>query len=728
MRSFLLFIASLCFSCVAMGQSTSWLASNEPVTVERGAKATLKIAAKTTAIEAANLFVVAKAIGATAHIDLTPVVSLKDDTLELDLALISVPAGKYELEFSHIDAGGKIQELDKAVLTVTAPGAAPDDKGGAAPASIEPNAEKSEFKPKLDIGIRGQLYERRNADAGPSQRARYKDMTLEGGFETLNSAEDWEVKTSFSFSGNSNINEAVQYGNKGTDAYKIDMTNYLVEGGLGTTRFALGNINVSTHPLLVQGISNRGVSVSGKLPLGVDVNASLQNGGGIQAGIDNLFGISQPMNMFRQIGFGLDLEPEKPGKARFDFTRLSATQRVGQLAGGGDAIEKSEGHGLRFSGRNDDGRGRVEVSVATSTQTPAGAPPAAINQGYAWTGEVGYDILKDYAWRPELPISFNTAFRVEHSSPVYRSLGSSYGSNFRQQAGIFNLKVGPSQVQGQIVRRYDNVGADQAYLRNKLSSWSLNASFPLDQLVKAWQGKPEAPASVSANETEEKKAELAKAAEEAKKPNPYWPALTYQRKSVLGFGDSAFIPTGYGFDDLPMVHVYEQSFGLRWAFERVQLGIKRAHVEQDNRQVGHESEDVTDNKWGYSVDYKASETLTLGASHDLANNLRYQTGVVADQFQTKVSATYNMTPDTTLLAEVNRSLSRDTSTALNMQRGYQVQWTTKFKTPAFGKVGSLPGQFYFRYLGTDGFTGSSTAASTMPVTYAVQFGVTFSIF
>jgi hypothetical protein len=706
-------------------QTTGWLGSAEPVSVERGAKANWKVAARTTAIEAANLFVIAKAVGASAHIDLTPVISLKDDSLELDLALINVPAGKYEIEISHIGLGGAIQELDRTILVVTAPSAGVDGKA-AADAKIEPTTSKFEFKPKLDIGMRGQLFERRNADAGLSTRSSYKDLTLEGGFETLNSAEDWEVKSSFSFSGNSNVNEAVQYGNKGQDASRIDLTNYLVEGGFGSTRFGVGNINVSTHPLLVQGISNRGASLAGKLPMGFDLNASIQNGGGVQAGIDNIFGISQPSNMFKQVGVGIDLDQERPGKARFDFTRLSASQRVGTLASGGDAIEKSEGHGLRFSGRDNDGRGRLELSVASSVQTPAGSP--TVNQGYAWTAEVGYDLLKDWAWRPELPVSFNTALRIEHSSPVYRSLGSSFGSNFRQQVGLFNLKVGPSQLQGQIVRRYDNVGADHAYLRNKLDSWSLNGSIPLDQFVKAWQGKQEPPASVSANETDEEKAARTKLAEEANKPNPFWPALTYQRKSVLGYGDLAFIPTGYTSDDLPMVHVLEQAIGLRWAFERAQIGIKRARVEQDNRQVGHETEDVTDNKWGYSLDYKASETLTLGASQDLSNNMRYVSGIVADQFQTKVSATYNMTPDTTILAEVNRTLARDTTTALNNLRGYQVQWTTKFKTPAFGMMTETPGQFYFRYVGSNGFTASSTSAAVTPITYAVQFGVTFSIF
>ncbi|MEY4295997.1 MAG: hypothetical protein RLY82_1685, partial [Pseudomonadota bacterium] len=350
------------------------------------------------------------------------------------------------------------------------------------------------------------------------------------------------------------------------------------------------------------------------------------------------------------------------------------------------------------------------------------------NQGFAWTAEAGYDIVKDWAWRPELPVSLKGVARIEHSSPVFRSLGSGYGSNFRQNIGTIDLKVGPSTLQTKIIRRYDNVGADHAYLRNMLDTWDVNANVPLDQFVKAWEGKKEAPASVSANETEEAKAARIKETELANKPNSNWPALTYQRKVVRGFGDAAFIPTGYTANDLPVVHVLEQALGLRWVYESVQFGLKRARIAQDNKQAGHETEDVTDNKWGYSLDYKASDALSFSASHDLSNNQRYFTNVVADQFQSKVAVTYNLSADTTVLAEVNRTMGRDTTSAFNTLRGYQVQWTTKFKTPKFGSMPETPGQFYFRYIASNGFSASATTAANMPVSYALQFGVTLSIF
>lgn len=721
-------VLSLGLCAPSFAQTTSWLASTEPTTVERGGRAALKIGASRSGINTSNLFVVAKAAGSTVNIDLTPVITLKDDTLELDLGAANVPVGKYDIEISNITGGGSIQELARTVLEVTSATGAVAKEGeeaGKEGAGKEP-VKKFEFKPKLDIGMRGQILDRRNADAGISPRSSYKDYTLEGGIETLSTDEDWELKTSFSFSGNSNVNETVLFSDKGQQASRIDMTNYLIEGGTSNTKFALGNISVSTHPLLVQGVSNRGATLSGKLPMGFDLNASVQNGGGVQAGFDNVLGFGQPNNLFKQVGIGFDLDPEKPGKARFDFTRLSAAQRVGVLAGGGDAIERSEGHGVRFAGKDNDGRAKVELTLATSIQTPAGSPTN--NQGFAWTAEAGYDIVKDWALRPELPLSLTAAARIEHSSPVFRSLGSGYGSNFRQNIGTVNLKVGPSTLQTKIIRRYDNVGADHAYLRNMLDTWDVNASVPLDQFVKAWEGKKEAPASVNANETEEEKAARVKLTELANKPDPDWPSLTYQRKIVRGFGDAAFIPTGYSATDLPAVHVREQALGLKWVYERIQFGLKRARIAQDNQQVGHETEDVTDNKWGYSIDYKASEALSISASHDLSNNQRYFTNVVADQFQSKVSATYNLTADTTILGEVNRTMARDTTTAFNTLRGYQMQWTTKFKTPTFGSIPETPGQFYVRYIASNGFTGSTTTVSVMPINYALQFGVTFSIF
>jgi hypothetical protein len=711
----------------ALGQSTGWLANDAIVTAERTAKATWKIAAAFT--DAANLFVVAKPVGGSARLDLTPIMAIKDGTLELDLALIGVPVGKYDLEISTLSAGGQIQVLANTKLDVTpVQGGAPDDSGKPNEATMT-TAVTSSIKLKLDLGLRSQIYERRNTDAGVSTRPTFGDLTMEGGFETLHTGEDWEVKSAFSFTGNSNRNEAVQFSNKGPDASKIDLTNYLIEGGRRDIRFAAGNINVSTHPLLVQGISNRGVSVNGRLPYGIDVNASIQNGGGVQAGLDNPLGISQANNMFRQLGLGFDLDPDRPGKARFDVTGLMAHQKVGILTTGGDAIERSDGYGVRLAGRNNDGRGRLEMTFASSAQTPAGG--TVVNKGMAWTSEIGYDVVKDWALRPEIPVSLNTGVRVEHSSPVYRSLGSSYGSNYHQTAALANLKLGPSAVQAQITRRFDNVDKDAAYIRNKVDSWALNANFPLDQFVKAWIGKPEpppAPAAVNASDAKPDAAKPETPKVEEPKPNPYWPALTYARKSVLGYGDPAFIPSGYTIADLPRVQVTEQSWGLKWTFERVAWGIKRISVLQDNQQPGFTGEDVKDVKWGYSMDLKVTEALNVGASYDLGNNLRYVSGVVADQLQTKLAATYNITPESAVLGELNRQVSRDTAGALTTQRGMQWQLTHKFKTPALGSFTALPAQLYLRWLAADGYTAQTSGISLKPITSAVQFGMTVAIF
>ncbi|MEY4295251.1 MAG: hypothetical protein RLY82_939, partial [Pseudomonadota bacterium] len=363
---------SLGLGAASFAQTSNWLASAEPTTVERGAKAELKVSAATFNINTSNLFVVAKGAGSSVNVDLTPTLVFKDGTLELDLAAANLPAGKYDLEISHITAAGSIQELARTVLVVT-PAAGSTGKAEGDAAAGKEVVKKFEFKPKLDIGMRGQIFDRRNVDAGVSPRSSYKDYTLEGGFETLSTDEDWELKSSFSFSGNSNVNETVLFSDKGQQASRIDMTNYLIEGGTSNTKFALGNISVSTHPLLVQGVSNRGASLSGKLPMGFDLNASIQNGGGVQAGFDNVLGFGQVNNLFKQVGLGFDLDPEKPGKARFDFTKLSAAQKVGTLVGGGDAIERSEGHGVRFAGKNNDSRGSVELTLATSIQTPAGS-------------------------------------------------------------------------------------------------------------------------------------------------------------------------------------------------------------------------------------------------------------------------------------------------------------------------------------------------------------------
>jgi hypothetical protein len=459
-------VASVCSYAVAQPTVTS----TEPIALSApNGKVAIKLSQPVTPADGQIAAILSPVTDRTRKADITTLAQLQDDTVTIDFANAPVSEGGQQVRLFLVGADGAWSELGAVVLQLEAA------------AAVDPNA-KPAFTPKLDVGVVSQVTEHARGSARQSARPHYTNLTMQGSVETFNAGDDWEVKSQLQLAGSSYRQDAPNFGKLGANAPKLDISSYLIEAGWRDSRFSGGHISVDSHPLLLSGINNRGIAFQQKLPLGIDMAISAQNGESI-VGYRNLAGLANRNNQHRSIGLGYDIRQDRPGFFRVDINATDNRVFNGTTETGDPLYDHSRGRGARALWRNDAGTLRLEGVAAKSEFAPAKPDPGApaSTTGDARTGEIGYDLLKDWKYTDQLPISLSIAIRNEFSSPHFRSLGSGYGSNFRLNAQTFTLKAGVLSAQWQATQRYDNVDQNRLYIRNRVGANTFTMSLPIAQ-------------------------------------------------------------------------------------------------------------------------------------------------------------------------------------------------------------------------------------------------------
>lgn len=673
--------------------------------------------------EAGKLSILLRSPHSADVVELADIANASEAKYEIDLLLLPLVTGRYRLEVAVIDPAGKRDLLGVIPLNVESP------------ADGTPLPGAFVFTPKVDVGLKAQVRERATGGARPSTRPTYHDGTIQASFETAQSGVDWELKSRASFAGSSLRSEATTFGTRGVNASKFDVQDYLVDLGYADTRAQLGQISASTHPVLYANVSNRGFSFAQRLGYGLEFIASAQSAGNL-AGTSNFTGLSNRQSLFRNVGFGYDFITDNPGQLRADAIQFQGRQPV-QLPDGRIDSERSVGTGLRLVARNKDADVRSELVLAQSDHfAPKPEGGIAHNTGHAGTVELGYDFLREWALAGQ-PLSLGLAARREYASPVFRSLGSSFMSNYQLNVEVLTAKWGELQAQAQGLQRLDNVDSDRRYVRNRISAQLFNVNIPASWLVKRWRSFFPLPTPEPVKETgdKEKDAAAAKAAKEttaaAAAISPWVPALSLSRNVYNQFADEAFIPDGYTREDLPHVVSTNHALGLDWKFKTVSFSWKSALVGEKNLQFGEDTKSSSKRRHGASVDWKVTKDISLALSSERALGERLDTPIDQINRQNRGKLVWKVSPKDDLSVELQHGKDYDTAGARSTtNKRFQSQWTRRFEMP--GPAGKpLPGQAYLRLVDNDATNAArinDLIKLTTPRTTALQCGVTVSLF
>jgi hypothetical protein len=643
-------------------------------------------------------------------LDLSDLATVAPTAIEVDLTQFPLSPGEYRIDVALESADGKVTPLGALELRIAS---AKSASGAAAP--VDPYAFV--FTPTMDLGVKAQVLERLQDGAKASARPRFHDLTVQGGIESSLSGADWEARARLQYAGSSVRSEALTFSSDGVRAAKVNVQDYLFDAGWRDTRVQLGNVSVTTHPVLLSNISNRGAAFAHRLPFGLEISSATQAVTTL-AGLDNFTGLSNQRAQSRSLNFGYDFVKTNPGQTRLDVSFYDGVRpNFGATVGAQD--EKSNGVGGRFLWRNEAGTLRTEWIYAQSAhESPRPEGGFKKERGEAYTAEAGYDALKDYDFLGS-KLAITTAARLEYSSPFYRSLGSNYVSNYQTTSQLLGFALGSAQLQLQTIQRFDNVGEDKAYIRNRINARLINLNLPSDLVQSAYASLFKAAPDATAP----------KPAEPAK-PSPWVPTISFSHNVYDGFGDKGFIPEGFVEADLPHVVSSNSAMGLAWRFEKFSGGWKGTLTREKNLQVGEEKTSSRNLRHSFNADYNPTPSLSFGAGYDRGVGERLDDPAMKLAATVSGKASWKINDKNDLAFDFNRSRDYDSINTRNaISRRAQLQWSSRRDLTLPGMSRPFPMRSYVRTIVSDNYNWSIGATSvTTPRIWAIQLGFTVSLF
>ena len=464
--------------------------------------------------------------------------------------------------------------------------------------------ESSEFKPRLELTNKGQLAEGHSRDAGKPQRRKYQDAAMQAGFDSSHSRGDLQMSSSVNLFGSSVRQEALRFGEKGSDAPKVDLGDYLLQIDKGSVRLAVGHISYGNNPLLINGVGNRGLLAQYRFGDRLDVSVTSMNGTRI-VGYSNLLGQRTRDHNISAATVGVELLGSRPGGLRVEFSYMDASIQstfdfdVGEVP---DA-ETNRGFGIRVTGSSPGGRLRGDLSLARSRyrnpQDPVLAQGDTLVKVRPRTDgarhlELSYEILRALPLGEQHSASLTLSFTHDRADPLYRSVGAFTQADRKANQLALTGQLGPLSVQARHQRMEDNIDDIATLLKTRTRQTTASLALPLGALL-------------DADAT----------------PSPWWPQLSYSYERVHQFAanDPDQATSGFnGASHLPDQVNSSHGLGVQWSAGGWSLGYRWSLNDQDNRQPGRERADFRILTHDLNLGVQPLDSVSLSAVLSLGRN------------------------------------------------------------------------------------------------------------
>ena len=573
--------------------------------------------------------------------------------------------------------------------------------------------ESVEYSPRIDITVDSQHDEGHSGDAEEPERKRFSDTSLQAGFSGSQSRNSLSIESSANLSGASREEQALQFAEKGEDAPKVDLADYLIEAKNGNATFAVGHITYGQHPLLVNSISNRGVMAGYRFSERFDFSIASQNGTSI-VGFSNPVGLAHANeHNIASATVGYEMIPSRPGALRVEVGYVTAQIQpeadfdVGEVP---DA-EKSDGWGLRLIGSSPSGRLRGEVNFARASYTNPEDPfitedldvvPVKETTNEARAATLSYDLVR-HALEDERELTVTATLTHERTDPLYKTLTAFPNSDTLRNGVSLSFQLGETTLAIQHAEQEDNLDNIPSILKTRTRSTMATASWPLSSLSR-----------------------------EADSPSPYWPVLSLNAARVHQYAGNKPATEISDFNDgshLPDQMNTEGSIGLEWSVDRWDFGYTVNASKQDNRQKGREDADFSNLGHEIAATLRATDTLEVGISLGRVRSTDEAESV--SNFTNNVGMNLNwiIAEKWTLSGNVSRTLDDDSEDlARNENTSNDVQLARTFSIP-FPGGRKRDGQFFIRYNQQENDNRDNLfEINSFSKNWAVTSGLSFSLF
>lgn len=614
--------------------------------------------------------------------------------LRIDPRGAPLPGGEGELVVWLVD-GSEWRELARLPLKVLS-------RGG---------FEAAAFTPKLDLAGKSQFDERTRGAATPAPRPRFADLTGRGGAAFTARRGALALDGNFNGSGSSYRNEALRFGERQTQAAKVDLGDYAVNARYRDTGLSVGHQTTGTNPLLLNGFASRGIGLGQKFGPRLDLRLNALNGSSI-VGYDNLLGLDEAEHRVYTAIAGVELIAARPGALRAEVSYLDATVsarnnfNVGEIR---DA-ERSHGLGLRIAGATAGGRVRGDVVLARSTYTNPFDPllaqggdlqPVQPATASGRIADFSVDLLQGWAGlSSEHPLTTTLALHHARVAPLYRSLGAFFAADQALDRVTLNQQAGGTQVQLLAARQEDNVDDVPTILKSRTTTLSATLALPLAQLL----GTGGATSG--------------------------WPQLNYVLQSVAqqALNTPVAEDSGFAASQRPDQRNRSHQLSLAWNIDTWTVSYGLSRSTQDNRQPGRELADFDNTGHQGSLSWRASDRLSLSAGLNVARNHSRERDLTTTTDFGNLGIDWRVTDRWAVAANVGRTLggdSRDFTASANGNA--QAQLTYSYEVASFGR--KLPGQVFVRFVrATTDNRDSTFGLSARGVQWAWDAGLSLSLF
>ncbi len=626
-------------------------------------------------------------IGAT---DLTGLFVANGVSLSYAPNLIPLPAGETPVTVYLVSLANEWREVAQLTLRVKSGEAAaqPTDPSQpqAQPPATDPapaaSARKLQFTPSLTLGMKSQMAERHFPETNRPERPTFADFTLQGTAKIEMTRGRLNAQTQFDIAGSSFRKEALRFAERGNDAPRVDLSNYLMQFQLNKAKLLVGHTSFGTNRHLISGYGSRGVTLS--MPLGSrsDVSFATMNGTSI-VGWNNFFGLNRRKHQIVSGALGFEFLSKRPGGLRLEAGALHGS--LLPLAGFNQGVindaERSSGGSLRLIATDQAQRFKLEGGFARSrfsnpvdpllNQNLPVAPvrETARNARYL---DASFAVLKD--WKLNLAKTANLVviFKHERVDPLYRSVAAFTQADRQQNQVEIAGNLGDFTFTASHQRFNDNLANIPSILKTLSRRDVVIAGLPLASLL----------------------SEPAKQSTQA----AWLPRLSYNFDRTHQFGKG--LPVNSGFDNpsqVPDQISTNHLFNAEWQWEKWRLAYRFNQSFQDNRQPGRALADLRNLINGFTLGLNPHTAFDLNFDLNVESAKNFEMRRTDRTLRAGVNTNWRMTPKTALNATISNTLAGDTArTTRNRNTEFDLQWSYSF---GFGETGwkKMKGRFFIRY-------------------------------
>lgn len=475
--------------------------------------------------------------------------------------------------------------------------------------------EVSEFDPVGQLTNKGAIDQGHTSEAPAPDPARYQDLASQLGWSTRHVRSSFEMRSRAALVGSSRRQEALQYGQQAGDARKLDLSEYLLEleRPSSGSYLALGHVQYGNNPLLINGVSNRGVLFRQRVGSMFDVAVASQNGTRI-VGFENVTGLSSSDSNIWSTTLGAEMIPSQPGALRVEASHMDARIKSAVDFGVGEVAdaETSRGFGGRVLGNLFGGRVRADLAYARSRYVNPDDPllaqgdtlvPVEPEINDAWSGRLDFGLIQGLQLGANWPLTLSVGVETSRSDPLYRSLAAYVGADVLARKVDLNSQLGAVGISAAVSESENNLDQVAGMLTSKTRQFQSGLTLPFNSIFLAESGWLP---SLSLNYLRVHQFAV------------NVPDLGAGSSGPPGSGGGG---TGGGGGSLPDLIANAYGANLGWSAQQWDFGYSYALSKQDNRQAGRETSDF-DNT-GHNVNFGLRFLSPVGLNFTLSQTRAY---------------------------------------------------------------------------------------------------------